>query len=558
MNIKKLTIGFSVGLMALMAALTAHPTLADTLPTIDFESPAYTTGNINGQQGWMKTGGYDVEVEAVSGYPNASGFGFENQALRLSNAVTSGSFGDQTFSPGLTTPADESTATKYFEASFDIGSTQSTQQAGLFLSVSPDDGNGSRMSYVGFDDQADGIHVIFYDVTNPGPLPTVSSFDSTDVATIDRTNKHSIKFEIELVPGPSNDIVRLYVDGSLEITGTSWEDYYRYDPEQTGNGNVVPGISKLLFRAGGTAAPATSGNGYLVDHVSLLSDVESQPNTGVITAPATDGLTLSGVYNFMATYTDNDPDVDAVQWAIRQGTCNAGVGTVLGNVDGHTDVANWDGQSFSFATNVDLLTPGNYCFVFNPTDDAGENDVRETREFVIANPFAVPAECSGITGLGAPIVGTNGSNVINGTSGNDLIFALGGSDKVDGKGGDDCIVGGDGSDKLIGGNGNDVILGEAGSDSIEGNNHSDTLYGGNGSDSLNGGNQDDTIHGGDDSDSLRGENGADTLNGDNGSDSLRGGNGNDTLTGGAGVDSARGESGNNDVCDAEAENTCEA
>jgi len=544
MNIKKLTIGFSVGLMALMAAITALPTLADTLPTINFESPEYTTGNINGQDGWMKTGGYDVEVEAVSSYPNASGFGFENQALRLSNAVTSGSFGDQTFSPGLTTPADESTATKYFEASFDIGSTQSTQQAGLFLSVSPDDGSGSRMSYVGFDDQADGIHVIFYDVTNPGPLPTASSFNPTDVATIDRTNKHSIKFEIELVPGPSNDIVRLYVDGALEITGTSWEDYYRYDPEQTGNGNVVPGISKLLFRAGGAAAPATSGNGYLVDHVSLLSDVESQPNTGVITAPATDGLTVSGVYNFMAEYNDGDEvNDDAVQWAIRQGTCAAGTGTVLGNVDGHTDVANWDGQSFSFATNVDLLTPGNYCFVFNPTDDAGENDVIVTREFVVdappVNPFDVAAGCNQEIAYNL-IEGTNGSNVINGTNGADLILAKGGSDKVDGRGGDDCIVGGDGSDKLIGGNGNDVILGGNGSDSIEGNNHSDTLYGGAGSDSLNGGNHDDTLYGGNDS------------------DSLRGGNGNDTLTGGAGSDSARGEGGNNDACDAESENTCEA
>lgn len=284
-----------------------------------------------------------------------------------------------------------------------------------------------------------------------------------------------------------------------------------------------------------------------------------EPNSGEITNPATDGDHVNGTVNFTATYTDGDGAYDdAVQWAIRQGTCAAGTGTVLGNVDGHNDVEEWDGASFSFETNVDLLAPGNYCFVFNPTDDAGENDVSVTREFVIENPFAVPAECSEIDGLGAPIVGTNGSNVINGTNGNDLIFALGGSDKVDGRRGDDCIVGGDGSDKLIGGNGNDVILGEKGSDSIEGNNHNDTLYGGDGSDSLRGGNQDDTLYGGDDSDSLRGENGVDTLNGDNGSDSLRGGNGNDTLTGGAGVDSARGESGNNDVCDAESENTCEA
>lgn len=247
------------------------PAFADTVGPINFEGPAYTTGNINGQQNWMKTGSYDVAVTAVSGFSNASGFGFDTQALRLSNAETSGSFGDQTFSPGLSSPAGEGLANKHFEASFDIGSTQVGQQTGLFLSVSPDDGNGSRMSYVGFEDQSDGIHVIFYDVTNPGPSGAVASFNSHDIATINRTSKHNIKFVIDFVPGSGNDVVKLYVDGALKATGTSWEDYYRFDPEQSGNGNVVPTTSKLLFREGGTPAPDTSGNGYLVDNVSLSS-----------------------------------------------------------------------------------------------------------------------------------------------------------------------------------------------------------------------------------------------------------------------------------------------
>lgn len=93
----------------------------------------------------------------------------------------------------------------------------------------------------------------------------------TDVATIDRTSAHTIKFVIDLVPGPANDVVTLYVDGSPVITGTTWEDYYLYDPEQAGNGNVVPSISKMLFRAGGGAAVDTLGNGYLIDSVALES-----------------------------------------------------------------------------------------------------------------------------------------------------------------------------------------------------------------------------------------------------------------------------------------------
>lgn len=268
MNFKKLLISGAAG--ALMFGSLAVGAFADTVGPINFESPTYTLGNINGQNGWMKTGSYDVEVANTSAFTNASGFGFGAQALRVSNSITSGAFGDQTFSPGLTNPANETSPT-HFEASFSIGSTQAIQQPGLFLSVSPDDGTGGRMSYAGFDDQADGIHVIFYDVTDAGPYPTVANFNEHDVATLNRTSAHTVKFVIDLVPGPSNDIVKLYVDGNLVATGTTWENYYRYDPEQTGNGNVVPSISKLLFRVGGTAAAGTAGKGYLVDNVVLSS-----------------------------------------------------------------------------------------------------------------------------------------------------------------------------------------------------------------------------------------------------------------------------------------------
>jgi len=154
------------------------------------------------------------------------------------------------------------------------------------------------------------------------------------------------------------------------------------------------------------------------------------------------------------------------------------------------------------------------------------------------NPYAIPTECSEIAGLGAPIVGTNGSNVINGTSGNDLIFALGGSDVVNGKAGDDCIVAGNGSDVVIGGAGHDVILGGDGSDSISGDQGNDKIYGAGGSDDLNGGVDNDQIWGG------------------AGSDSLKGGAGTDTLIGDGGSDAANGNAGT-DTCNAEAESSCE-
>ncbi len=95
------TIGATTALALGLAGAFASTAGADVVGPINFEPPAYTTGNINGQQGWSKTGPYDVEVADVSAFPAASHYFFGSQALRLSNAITSGSFGDQTFSPGL-------------------------------------------------------------------------------------------------------------------------------------------------------------------------------------------------------------------------------------------------------------------------------------------------------------------------------------------------------------------------------------------------------------------------------------------------------------------------
>jgi hypothetical protein len=114
----------------------------------------------------------------------------------LSDAYTSGTFGDQTFSPGLSQPAGEPPAQTHFEAGFRIG-TQSNVRPGLRMSVSPDDGNGSRMSYLPFEDQADGVHVFFDDVTDPGPLPVVAIFNETEIATLNRARAHSIRFSID-------------------------------------------------------------------------------------------------------------------------------------------------------------------------------------------------------------------------------------------------------------------------------------------------------------------------------------------------------------------------
>jgi len=265
--------GLVLGLVAFGTAF-ASSAKADSIGPIGFEpTEGYVVGDINGQMGWTKLNpAFDVKVAPVSAYPDASAYHFDDQALRLSDAFTTQSFGDQTFSPGLTQPAGEAPLKTRFTGTFWIGTTQKTVQTGLHTSVSPDNGSGARMSYLRFEDQADGVHVFFDDVTNPGPVGHASTFTDTDIATLSRTRAHSIRFGITFKTGPGNDVVRIYIDGVLATTGTTWEDYYRYDPEAAGNGNQVSPVSKLLFREAGDAHPANANKGFLVDRVSLDSD----------------------------------------------------------------------------------------------------------------------------------------------------------------------------------------------------------------------------------------------------------------------------------------------
>ena len=292
--------------MAMVAAaftLGSGPAGADTIPTITFEaSQNYVVGDINGQPvlgptpngHWSKTGTYDAAVDLVAHFPAASGYGFGSQALRISDAVTSGSFGDQTFSPGLADEAGEKGADNAglsggvrqlrFDASFLIGTTQATQQCvtcvttedppkpnPLHMTVSPDRGDGARMSFLRFEDQVDGVHVFFVDVTDPGRVYNGDTFNTTDIATLDRAHSHLIRFSIAFKNGPSQDTVKIYIDGVVRATGTTWEDYYRYDPEQAPQGNKVPTVDKLLFRESGYANPTDVGQGFLIDRVSLSS-----------------------------------------------------------------------------------------------------------------------------------------------------------------------------------------------------------------------------------------------------------------------------------------------
>ena len=153
----------SIGLVAGFGGVARADTISPNPITFD-SGQGYTIAPINGQRGWSDTGGYDAQVVAT-GVP-----AFGDQSLQISDATTSGSFGDQTFAPGLTQPASE-TSNPYYTASFSIDTATATPNDGLHMSVSPDNGQGGRMSYLRFEYHASGTWSMSSSTTRTSPRP---------------------------------------------------------------------------------------------------------------------------------------------------------------------------------------------------------------------------------------------------------------------------------------------------------------------------------------------------------------------------------------------------
>ncbi len=286
---------YKAGLIGMTAAalLMVNPAAkAASSSAISFEQPTYTTGTINNQDGWSSFGAAGLGCATYDHSVVANTYGitsFGAQSLRMSNAVTSGCFGDQTFSKPLSQEAGETTAASdgmssgprqtHFEAQWDFASTvPGAEQPGLSVVASPDRGDGARMSWVQMADTPTGLAVNFYDyqsgAVEVGCTDGTNFVFSNVASSLSRTVPHTIKVTMDFVDGTHNDVVKVYVDGVLKHTGTSWEDYFREC-----EGNPSRTVDSVLFRTGGDAAPATSGKGFLIDNLSLRSTTPIGPPT---------------------------------------------------------------------------------------------------------------------------------------------------------------------------------------------------------------------------------------------------------------------------------------
>ncbi len=89
----------------------------------------------------------------------------------------------------------------------------------------------------------------------------------------------------------------------------------------------------------------------------------------------------------------------------------------------------------------------------------------------------------------------NAFNTIDGTDSSDILTGTSQQDLINGLGGNDFISGDKQNDYILGGAGNDFIYANAGNDTIIGGDGIDNLYGGAGNDVIRGGNGADNLYG---------------------------------------------------------------
>jgi uncharacterized repeat protein (TIGR01451 family) len=258
------------GLLTTIVSLLLLPCAVAAANTVTSDFDNFALGTINGQQGWRSgepTFRFDEGVVPVDDYYSGGVPGFGAQAWRFSNLVASTRFDTQTYSPALNPPTTENGPETEFIADFSFITAKTAEQPGLFVSISPDNSVGGRMSLLQLIDAAAGTEVVVWDTLPDG------NFTQHEVAVLPRGIPHTIKIRMKLHPGPNNDEVAIFIDGrDVGQRFTSWENYYRHP----GVNQPVPEIDSLLFRSNEPGFTETNG-GYLFFGASTTDDDSPGP-----------------------------------------------------------------------------------------------------------------------------------------------------------------------------------------------------------------------------------------------------------------------------------------
>ncbi len=272
--------------------------------------PNTLAGTVDLQSGWTTrdaflssttVGRWDQQVKQVN---DANG---NRKVFRMSNAITSGTYSSQVFSEVSAQVAGETNAALWndrgtvgssptapqfgayaasntFYSKVAFRSATGAAQSGLALTLSASAKQSTvRMNWLQIADSgSNGFNLNVYELGIDGAFP---SAPTTIASGLSYTDLHTIETGITFVDGVnwvggqevSNDILQIWLNGTLIHTGSTWESYY-YDTELITAGTPrVQAVNSMLFRVAGTAATATSGNGFYFEDFAIGNTIVPAP-----------------------------------------------------------------------------------------------------------------------------------------------------------------------------------------------------------------------------------------------------------------------------------------
>jgi hypothetical protein len=207
---------------------------------------------------------------------------------RLSQGTATGRLGDAPASPHMNMVAGETGAlndagrgaptTNVFRSQFDFRSATGAGQAGLSLAAYAG-AFDQRHSYLRIsDDGSSGFDLVFFDTVGNNFQSTTFDLD------LSYTDWHTIDIETTFVDGfasgdfgdndaVGNDVTRIFVNGNLIHTGTSWESFYAFQ------GNHAEAVDLIQFSGESTVIPSQLEGGLYFDNVMVTNQAVPEPAT---------------------------------------------------------------------------------------------------------------------------------------------------------------------------------------------------------------------------------------------------------------------------------------
>lgn len=268
--------------VVLAAGFLAPAAMAQSYST-GFEAPLFSTGSINGQNGWSVTN--PSYAQAVTTADAHSG----TQSWLRGDTYGTGAFGDQPFSPGLGVGVGEASSVGatpgYNTVTTSIWFKPANASAdGSVVGFAGTDAGGSRMWNINFRNLSGvGVQIAAFDADVTG-----EDFNEYVLGSnLDPSVWHSLSVTATFNNGLYNDTVAYSLDGGAATVIGSWEQYYRLNPEQLGNGNQVYAMDRAIFR---TVSSAAGANGFYFDDFSMNASV---PAPGALALAGVGGLLVS-------------------------------------------------------------------------------------------------------------------------------------------------------------------------------------------------------------------------------------------------------------------------